>query len=277
MASSFKALCLALLFGFLSPWCVAGDAPAGGGDLIARVKAAGVLRVAQVGVDQPPFFWRRDDGTWVGYEIDLAKDIADRLGVRLEMVRLGGDYNEVCAAVHDGRADLGLSNLSDTPARRKIVDFTEPYIYSRVAMLVDLEGLEKANIGAIEPKDLNRPDAIGAVTEESAYEFVYDELMPLARKLRVPQGTFEEITRPVIEGKAHFIIDDGLTMNLGMRNHPEYSPRYYLHVFDEYNDPLSMCVPKGEAGMLEFLNGVIGDIEKVEPVTLEYLVDKYMK
>ena len=251
-----------------------------GGDQIQRIKKAGKIIVAQVGAEQPPFFWKKAEKgvtEWVGYEVDLARMIAERLGVELEILRLGDDYSEVCQVVHDGKADLGISNLSDTEARRTLVDFTKPYIVSRVAMFIDLEGLEKDGIDAIEPSDLNRPDVRAALTEDSAYTFVYEELMPKATRITSPQGNFDNIAGPVLSGKAHLVIDDGFTLFLGMDSRPEYAGRYFLHIFDEYDDPLSMCLPHGQPEMREFLNALIDEIEEIEPVTLELIVDRYMK
>ena len=253
---------------------------ASAGDLQEQIKKRGKLIVAQVGAEQPPFFWKKQMNggeEWVGYEVDLAKLIARRLGVELEILRLGDDYNEVCKVVNEGKADIGISNLSDNEARRKLVDFTKPYIVSRVAMFIDLEALEKDGIDAIEPADLNRPDVNAALTKESAYDFVYDEIMPKATRVDTPIGTFDDIASAVLEGRAHLVIDDGFTLFLGMDSHPEYSPRYHLHIFDEYDDPLSMCLPHDQPEMREFLNGIIDEIENQEPVTLELIVDRYMK
>ncbi len=246
------------------------------GAIIAEIQKRGKLIVAQVGVNQPPFFWQ-ENGEWRGYELDLAKQLADALGVELEILRLGEDYNEVCRVVYRGLADIGISNLSDTETRRSLVDFTQPYIVSRVAMLVDLPGLEKDGIDAIEPADLNRPDVRAGLTNESAYEFVVEELLPNATVIRVPQGDFDDVAGPVLEGKIHLVVEDGLILNLGMSQNPDLTERLYLHVFEEYDDPLSICLPHNQPKLREFINGIIQEIEAQEPVTLEYLVDKYMR
>ncbi len=266
-----------VLFGLVL--ALSGVAPGHAGDLMEKIRKAGKLVVAQVNVGMYPFFWDKTgpDGKseWVGYEMDLARTIADKLGVRLEMLRLGDDYNEVCKVVASGEADLGISNLSDTEARRKLVDFTKPYIVSRVGMVVDLVGLEQSGIDVITPEDLNRPEIKVALTEHSAYEFVYDELMPKATHVFAEQGSFDDLFKTVLGGKAHAIIDDGFTLFMGMNAHPDYSPRNYLHIFDQYDDPLSMCLPRDQPEMREFLNGIIDTIEAEEPVTLELLVQRY--
>lgn len=256
------------------------EAPYPPDGMIPAIKARGVLRVAQVSSPQPPFFYVEKvngEDKWVGFEMDLAKTIADKLGVKLEIVRLGSNYNEVCEYVHQGKADISVSNLSDTPTRRKIVDFTKPYIISRVAMIINLEALDRDHIDAIEPKDLNRPEVKASVGKGISYEANLDEQFPKAQKVYVENGVFEDMSKAVVAGDAHLLVDDGLRLNLGMSTHPELSPKIYLHVFDEYEDPLSICLPREQPAMLSFLDGVLDEIESVEPTTLEYLVEKYMK
>lgn len=269
---------IAVLMLCLAGWCCATTA--GAEDIIETIKKRGKLIVAQVGAEQPPFFWKKNVGgkeEWVGYEVDLGKTIAARLGVGFEMLRLGDDYNEVCRVVNEGKADIGISNLSDTEARRTLVDFTKPYIVSRVAMFLDLAGLEESGIDAIEPADLNRPDVKAALTENSAYGFVYDEVMPKATRVTAPQGDFMTLASPVLKGRSHLVIDDGFTLFLGMDSNPEFAKRYFLHIFDEYDDPLSMCLPHNQPNLLKFLNDMIDEIEEKEPVTLELIVNEYMK
>lgn len=272
-------LALAFAFGASSAGEKPAERPADG--IIPLIKKAGVLRVAQVSAPQPPFFYtvKTPDGKekWVGFEMDLAQTIADKLGVKLEIVRLGTNYNEVCEYVNQGKADLGVSNLSDTPKRREIVDFTKPYIISRVAMIVNLDALEKSGIDAIEPKDLNRPEVKVSVGKGISYESVVDEQFPKAQKVYVQNGIFEDMSKPVVAGEAHALVDDGLRLNLGMSTHPELAGRIYLHVFDEYEDPLSICLPLDQPSFRKFLEDVLDEIDNVEPTTLEYLVEKYMK
>lgn len=272
-------LTVAMAFVFLPALCVGAD-DAGAGDMIQRIKKAGVLRVAQVSSQQPPFFYIEEKNgakEWKGFEIDLAQAIADKLGVKLEISRPGSNYNEICEWVRDGKADLGVSNLSDTPKRRQIVDFTKPYIISRVAMIINLEALDRDKIDVIEPADLNRPEIKVSVGKGISYESVVDEQFPKAEKVYVDNGTFEEMSAKVLAGEVHVLVDDGLRLNLGMTTHPELAGRIHLHVFNEYEDPLSICLPKNQPQMLALLHEVLDEIENVEPTTLEYLVEKYMK
>jgi hypothetical protein len=101
--------------------------------------------------------------------------------------------------------------------------------------------------------------------------------MPRATRVTSPQGDFDSIAGPVLSGEAHLVIDDGFTLFLGMDSRPEYAGRYFLHIFDEYDDPLSMCLPLNQPEMRAFLDKIIDEMEESEPVTLELIVDQYMK
>lgn len=101
--------------------------------------------------------------------------------------------------------------------------------------------------------------------------------MPEAIRVDAPMGDFDAVASVVFEGKAHLVIEDGFTLFLGMDLNPGLSERYFLHIFDEYDDPLSMCLPHDQPRLREFLNQMIDEIEEREPVTLELIVDQYLR
>ncbi len=89
---------------------------------LQKVRKMGVLRVATI--NSPTTFYIGAEGP-TGYEYDLAKGFADRLGLRLEMV-VAGSHDEVIAKVVSGAADLAAAGLAMTSAREEVVRFTEP-------------------------------------------------------------------------------------------------------------------------------------------------------
>jgi len=88
-------------------------------DTLQDVKSKGVLTVG-VKADYPPFGYRAPNGDIIGIEPDLARDVAMRLGVKVEFV-------PVVAAnrmqfLGQGKIDLMIATMTDTPERTKVVD-----------------------------------------------------------------------------------------------------------------------------------------------------------
>jgi polar amino acid transport system substrate-binding protein len=107
---------------------VAGLAPgAARADALDQIQARGML-VVGTKADYPPFGYRDDAGAIVGFEPDLARDIATALGVKLELVAVTASNRLTLLA--DGTLDLVIATMNDTPERRKLVDFVQPSYYA---------------------------------------------------------------------------------------------------------------------------------------------------
>jgi polar amino acid transport system substrate-binding protein len=94
---------------------------------VQQIKSKGVLTVG-VKADYPPFGFRQPDGQIVGIEPDLARDIAKRLGVRAEFVPVLAS-NRI-QFLQQGRIDLLIATMNDTPERAKLVDIVHPDYYA---------------------------------------------------------------------------------------------------------------------------------------------------
>ncbi|PTL78790.1 ABC transporter substrate-binding protein/permease [Vitiosangium sp. GDMCC 1.1324] len=121
-----------LLAAFL-PGLAAGDeppnvpatAPAGA---LARIRASGVLRVA-IDATYPPMEFL-ENGQPVGFDVELAREIARRLGVTAQFIVM--DWDGILAGLTSGRYDIILSSMNITPARQQQVDFVE---YARLSQV----------------------------------------------------------------------------------------------------------------------------------------------
>src|SRR5213592_4350492 len=108
-----------LLLGTLAPGLASADA-------MQDVKKKGVL-VVGTKADYRPFGFLDPSGKIVGFEPDLAADVAKRLGVKLELTPVIAS-NRI-QFLQQGKIDLMIATTSDTPERRKIVDIVEPNYY----------------------------------------------------------------------------------------------------------------------------------------------------
>ncbi|HXW24184.1 MAG TPA: transporter substrate-binding domain-containing protein [Xanthobacteraceae bacterium] len=92
-----------------------------------KIKQRGVL-VAGSKADYKPFGFRDPSGTIVGFEPDLAKDVADRLGAKLELEPVVSSNR--MQFLQQGKIDLMIATMNDTAERRKIVGIIEPDYYA---------------------------------------------------------------------------------------------------------------------------------------------------
>lgn len=112
-------------------------------DLQKDIKKEGKLVVA-VSPDYPPFeFKTLVDGKdkVVGADISLAQDIADELGVKLEVSTMS--FDNVLASLKTGKADIAISGLSVTKERQKAYDFSDAYYTTENAILVRKDDVNK--------------------------------------------------------------------------------------------------------------------------------------
>ena len=113
-----------LLLGLL---VLASAARAEDGGRLERILERGRLIVG-VKTDYPPWGMVAPDGRIVGLEADLARDVADRLGVRLELVAVTGANR--LQRLEQGQVDLVIATMGDTVERRLTSDLVLPHYYA---------------------------------------------------------------------------------------------------------------------------------------------------
>ena len=115
-------------------------------DMDAAVKAIkdkGKLVMA-TSADYPPYEWHLvKDGKdeIVGFDVEIAKAIAEDMGVELEIKDL--DFDGIIPSIASGQADIGIAGLSATPEREEAVNFSVPYFTNEQMVLVRKEDVEK--------------------------------------------------------------------------------------------------------------------------------------
>ena len=96
-------------------------------DVLDDVKSTGKLSVG-VKADYKPYGFRDPSGAIIGIEPELAKEVADKLGVELELVPVVGSNRMQFLA--QGKVDLMIATMTDKPDRRKVINIVEPSYYS---------------------------------------------------------------------------------------------------------------------------------------------------
>jgi polar amino acid transport system substrate-binding protein len=96
-------------------------------DRFMRVMERGKL-VVGVKADYKPWGFRDSSGKLVGMEIDMAQDVADALGVKLELVPVQSSNR--MQFLEQGKIDLMIATMSDKANRRKVVGIPQPNYYT---------------------------------------------------------------------------------------------------------------------------------------------------
>lgn len=82
-----------------------------------------------------PFeFLNQDSGEYEGFDIDLVKAIAEKIGIEYELKPM--DFNGLIPALQTGNLDMAIAGITITDERKKVVDFTRPYYDAGLYILV---------------------------------------------------------------------------------------------------------------------------------------------
>jgi polar amino acid transport system substrate-binding protein len=112
--------------------CATADTSAG--DALAQVCSSGTLRVATDPKYKPQSWYDVQSGEWNGFDVDVAKEIASRLGVDAELQ--AQKWAVITAGSWNDRWDVSVGSMTDTVDREKLFYFTPAYYYTPAAMAV---------------------------------------------------------------------------------------------------------------------------------------------
>ncbi len=151
--------------------------PAQAADLLATVKARGSLRIAMEGTYPPFNFKDQKSGELVGYDVDVAKLVAGKLGLKAEFVTT--EWSAILAGLAAGKYDVIASQVGITPKREQAFDFSTPYTYSTPQLIVRKNDTAKyASLADLKGKKVGVGQ--GSVFEQQAREVAGIEIRSYA-------------------------------------------------------------------------------------------------
>ncbi len=153
-----------------------GTGGGGGGEpktLLDRIMADGVMRVSTDPAYPPQSSYDETTGTWEGFDIDVATEIAKRMGVKVEWETPAWDT--IVAGGWNDRWDLSVGSMTITTDRAKVLFFSDPYYYTPAGLAVQ-KGSSITSLDQLAGKTVG---VCGACT----YEFY------LERSLDIPNYT----------------------------------------------------------------------------------------
>ncbi|MDQ4126241.1 MAG: glutamate ABC transporter substrate-binding protein [Actinomycetota bacterium] len=211
---------------------------------MGKIQQKGEL-IAGVKYDVPPFgFEDPQTGDIKGFDVDIAQEIADRLGVELNPIEAISD-NRI-PFLKDGTVDIVASTMTITTDRDVEIDFSEPYYiaHGRILVSKDTTGIETL-------ADLKGKSACTALG--STYEGLLKDAGGI--DIQLPD-TYSECYELIQNGAVDAVVTDDVILT-GMIIQDDS-----LHLVGEELtvEPYGIGVPEGDTEMKEFVDGVLQEL-----------------
>ncbi|MEJ9231286.1 transporter substrate-binding domain-containing protein [Peribacillus butanolivorans] len=171
---SYLTLVLLLAFTLILSACGSKDDKASenkesSADLLQQIKDRGTLKVGLMGTYQP-YNFLNDKKEMDGFDADIAKEMAKRLGVDVEFV--SQEFSGMVAGLQTKKFDAVISQMTITDERKKQMDFTEPYITNHVKVIVQDDNNTIKSVKDFKGKNIG----VGLGTNDETY--LRTELLP---------------------------------------------------------------------------------------------------
>lgn len=235
----------------------ASVAPAAG-DQLSSIQSSGKLIVALEGAWQPWSFHDESD-TLVGYDVEVSRAIAEKLGVEPEYVE--SDWDSLFAGLDAGRYDLVCNGVEVTEERAKTYDFTTPYGYIHTALAV-----RKDN------EDIKSFEDLAGKTTANSPASTYMELAESYGATVQGIDTLEETIQLLTAGR----IDATLNADVSFYDYLNVHPDANFKLVAQTEEASHVAIPVLKSDDTAFLDALNSAIEALRADgTLKELSEKY--
>ena len=163
------------------------------------IKSAGVLRVGTEGVYSPFSYHDPATGELVGYDVDVAKAVGEKLGVRVEFVET--PWDSIFAALEANRFDVVANQVTINPERQGKYDLSQPYTVGEGVIVT------RANDNSIK--------TLADIKGKTAAENATSNWSEVARKAGANVETVEGFTQAITllnQGRVDVVINDSIAV-----------------------------------------------------------------
>lgn len=222
-------------------------------------EAAGGVLVMATNAEFPPYEYH-DGGEIVGIDAEIAKAIADELGMELEIEDIA--FDSIIPEITSGKADMGLAGMTVTEDRKQSVDFTDTYAKASQKIIV------KEDSAIASPDDLT--GVIVGVQQGTTGDIYVSDLEADGTTVERYNKGFEAV-QALSQGKIDAVVIDGEPAKTFVAQTEGLKILEESFTDEEY----AIAVKKGNTELLEKINGALKTLK--DNGTLDEIVAKYIK
>jgi cystine transport system permease protein len=163
------------------------------------VKSAGVLRVGTEGVYSPFSYHDPATGQLVGYDVDVARAVADKLGVRVEFVET--PWDSIFAALEANRFDVVANEVTINDERKAKYDLSEPYSVGEGVIVTRADDNSLSSLA----------DLKGKVAAENATSNWSDVARKAGARVEAVEG-FTQAIKLLNQGRVDVVVNDSIAV-----------------------------------------------------------------
>jgi cyclohexadienyl dehydratase len=211
---------------------------------LEEIRKQGVLRVGASGDYQPMSYLDPETGRYVGFDAELAEDLADSLGVAVEYVPTS--WPTLMDDTLAGEFDLAICGITITDERKEQALMSEGYFGNGKTILCRTEDAERyTDLDAI-----NRPEVRVMVNPGGLNERFAHENLPKATLL--VHDVNQEIPALVASGEADVMITEIMEAGYYVRQDERLAAPLIHEPFT--HGELGVLMPKGSEDLLDYVN-----------------------
>jgi L-cystine transport system substrate-binding protein len=217
-----------------------------GGNLLEQIKKRGSIEIGTEGT-YAPFSFHDSQNQLTGFDVELARAVAEQLGVKADFVET--PWDGMLAGLNDKRFDMVANEVGVTQDRQKIYDFSTPYITSASVLIV-----RKDNTTIHSFKDLNGKKSAQTLTSN------FGKMAQQNGATIVSVQGFNEALQLVESGRVDATINDKLSFLAFMKQHPD-APLKVVATNEDASQS-AFAFRKGNPELVKAVNDALATIEK---------------
>lgn len=200
------------------------------GDLLEAIVKKGTITVAMEG-NWAPWTYEDESGKLVGFEVEVASAVADKLGVKAEFVT--GEWDGLLAGVAGGRYDVMANGVGYTDERAKSYYYSDFYAFNRTVLVVNADNDEIKSLDDLKGKTTCN-------SANSTYQLLAEKYGATVKDIESLDGTIEEL----IAGRVDATFNAEVSINDYLKEKPD--AKIKIVAYDSDVEQVGMIMPYGE-------------------------------